>query len=129
MNKGPGKILIADDDDRNIFAICAVLSSRGFRCVPASNARKALTLLEADTEICLALLDIMMPGMDGYELMRTIRSTASLSHVRLIAVTARAMSGDREKCFDAGADAYLSKPVDAGLLFAVVHEQLNKTRC
>lgn len=129
MSNDLHKILIADDDERNIFAICAVLNSRGYRCVPASSGERALALLDADPAICLALIDIMMPGMDGYELMRKVRATESLQRIRLIAVTARAMSGDREKCFEAGADAYLSKPVDACLLFTVIQEQLNMAGC
>ncbi|MDE3247710.1 MAG: response regulator [Bacteroidota bacterium] len=129
MSKDLHKILIADDDERNIFAICAVLRSRGYLCVPASSGERALALLQSDPAICLALIDIMMPGIDGYELMRKVRATDRLQRIRLIAVTARAMSGDREKCFEAGADAYLSKPVDAELLFTVVQEQLTMAGC
>lgn len=106
------KVLIIDDDDRNIFALKAVLTAKRFSCTTATDAINALHILKADTGISIALVDMMMPDMDGYQLMRTIRSDVSLNQVKLVAVTAQAMPGDKEKCMDAGADGYISKPVD-----------------
>nr|MDQ6902909.1 response regulator [Bacteroidota bacterium] len=106
------KILIIDDDERNVFALKAVLKAREFHCVTAFGGAQALDILKHEKEIFLVLADMMMPGMDGYELMRTIRKISSWNHIRLVAVTAQAMPGDMEKCLDAGADDYISKPID-----------------
>ncbi len=106
------RVLIIDDDDRNIFALKAVLAARKFNCITASVAIQALDILKADTGINIALVDMMMPDMDGYQLMKTIRNNPSLNSVKLVAVTAQAMPGDKEKCMAAGADGYISKPVD-----------------
>ena len=126
MSRAADKILIIDDDDRNIFALRAVLLARGFTCSTAVSGRQALQLLQQDA-IGTALVDMMMPGMDGYELMERIREMPSLNHVKLVAVTAQAMMGDKEKCLAAGADAYISKPVDIDRLLQVLREPL-KTR-
>jgi two-component system, cell cycle response regulator DivK len=114
------KILIIDDDDRNIFALKAVLKSKQFDCVAATDGLEALDILKKNTDISVALVDMMMPGMDGYELMAMIRKIHSLNKVKLVAVTAQAMAGDKEKCLAAGADAYLSKPVDVDILLQVI---------
>src|ERR1700712_5033825 len=100
------KLLIIDDDDRNIFALKAVLASRGFECIPATSALAALGILQEEQNIGAALIDMMMPGMDGYELIGLVKKMPELDHVRLIAVTAQAMAGDRERCLAAGADGY-----------------------
>jgi len=115
MNGLPGKILIIDDDDRNIFALKAVLSSRGYQCDAAVSGEQALQLLQKQV-YSAALVDMMMPGMDGYELMERIRKLPQWNNLKLVAVTAQAMMGDREKCLAAGADAYISKPVDIDVL-------------
>jgi len=122
------KILVIDDDERNIFALTAVLASRGFNCTTAQNGAQAVQLLQQQRDIALAFVDMMMPGMDGYELMDMVRRIPSLQHVKLVAVTAQAMAGDREKCLAAGADAYISKPVDTDILFRVLQEQLKAAR-
>ena len=110
-------ILIVDDDSRNIFALSAVLRSKGFTVVSAPSATEGLQLLKNNTNIHAVLMDIMMPGMDGYEAIAQIRSDPSISNTPVIAVTAQAMVGDREKSLEAGANAYISKPVDVdGLL-------------
>ncbi len=124
MSRKASNILIIDDDDRNIFALRAVLTSRGFTCSTAVSGQQALQLLQQGT-IGTALVDMMMPGMDGYELMERIREMPSLNQVKLVAVTAQAMMGDKEKCLAAGADAYISKPVDIDRLLQVLQEPLN----
>jgi two-component system cell cycle response regulator DivK len=114
------KILIIDDDDRNIFALSAVLKARKFDCLSAYSGEDALRLLKDTPGIDVALVDMMMPGMDGYELIGQIRNEPSLQHLPVIAVTAQAMNGDEEKCLEAGADGYISKPVDLDKLLRVI---------
>ncbi len=113
-------ILIVDDDERNIFALKAVLSAKGFTCCTATSGHQALKLLLEGNPVDLVLVDMMMPEMDGYEFMREVRSQHSLERITLVAVTAQAMSGDREKCISAGADGYLSKPVDTDRLMQLI---------
>ncbi|HZF63893.1 MAG TPA: response regulator [Chitinophagaceae bacterium] len=113
-------ILLIDDDSRNIFALSAVLRAKGFQVLSATSAPEGIGLLESNKEIDVVLIDIMMPEMDGYEAMGQIRSSASLSKLPVIAVTAQAMVGDREKTLKAGADDYISKPVDVDVLLALL---------
>lgn len=115
-------ILVIDNDDRNIFALKAVLSAKGFFCSTAIGGLEALEVLKADKTIDIALVDIMMPDMDGCELMMLIRKMPSLNRVKLVAVTAQAMPGDREKCLAAGADEYISKPVDIDILLTIIEK-------
>ena len=122
--EGPYKILIIDDDARNIFALTAVLKAKGFVCISASSAQEGLTLLEADKTIRVVLLDIMMPDMDGYETVTTIRKMPGIEKIPVIAVTAQAMIGDREKALNAGADHYISKPVDVDKLLYLLKQYL-----
>jgi CheY-like chemotaxis protein len=117
MNK---KILIIDDDARNIFALAALLKSRGYQTESCDSALQALELLQADTGFDTILIDMMMPEMDGYEAIPLIRKIPSRTNTPIIAVTAQAMVGDREKCLAVGADDYLSKPVDVDKLFALL---------
>lgn len=119
------KILIIDDDKRNVFALEAVLRSRKFECETALSAFDGLQLLERDKKIGLVLMDIMMPEMDGYEAMAQIRSREHLKTIPVIAVTANAMAGDRERCLRAGADGYISKPVDITRLVALIDKLMN----
>jgi len=119
------KILIVDDDARNIFALTATLKSKGFTCVPASDGNEALSALSQDDSIGLVLLDIMMPQTDGYELIERIRNDMRFAGLALIAVTAQAMPGDREKCIEAGADDYISKPVDVEKMLALNSQHIN----
>ena len=121
------KILVVDDDERNIFALKAVLVSRGLTCVTARSGTQAMELLQNQQDIGVALVDMMMPGMDGYQLMGLVRNIPALRQLRLIAVTAQAMNGDKEKCLAAGADAYIAKPVDTDILFGILQEQLKQT--
>lgn len=116
------KILIVDDDERNIFALKAVLHSRSYECATAVSAKQALHILTQAQDIEVALVDVMMPDMDGYELMSKIKSNPDLNNLRVVAVTAQAMPGDKEKCIQAGADAYISKPVDVDKLLDVIRK-------
>lgn len=123
MNSNKTKVLIIDDDERNIFALKAVLSARNFTCFTATGGIQALENLKEHKDISVALVDMMMPDIDGYELMGLIRKIPALEKIRLVAVTAQAMAGDKEKCFAAGADAYISKPVDIDKLLAILHRE------
>lgn len=113
-------VLIIDDDNRNIFALSAVLKAKGFVVVSASSASEGIELLQNNQGIKVVLLDMMMPDMDGYEALRVIRSNEALATVPVIAVTAQAMVGDREKCLKAGADDYVSKPIDLDFLLEIL---------
>lgn len=115
-----GKILIIDDDPRNIFALAATLKARGFVCLSSASAPEGIELMKQDKDIKVVLLDMMMPDMDGYEALAVIRSDAELNALTVVSVTAQAMVGDREKCLEAGADAYVSKPVDVDKLLEIV---------
>jgi CheY-like chemotaxis protein len=116
------KILIIDDDNRNIFALSAVLKAKGYRVVSSPSAADGIGLLQKDPSIKVVLMDIMMPDMDGYEALAEIRKNNQLSGVPVIAVTAQAMQGDREKALAAGADAYVSKPVNVDILLQLLEE-------
>lgn len=118
------KVLIIDDDSRNIFALSAVLRARGFECISASGALEGISLLISDSEIGIILMDMMMPDMDGYEAIVEIRSNEKIASTPIIAVTAKAMVGDREKALAAGADNYASKPIDVDLLTTILNEHL-----
>ncbi|HWB24768.1 MAG TPA: response regulator [Chitinophagaceae bacterium] len=122
MNTSTKTLLIIDDDARNIFALSAVLKARGFNCVSALTAMEGLKLLEQNESISVVLLDIMMPEMDGYETVNIIRSNNKLAKIPVIAVTAQAMVGDKEKTLQAGADAYISKPVDVDELLKLLSQ-------
>lgn len=114
-------VLVVDDDMRNVFALSKALRARGLSVVMAQDGQKALAQLEARTDINLVLMDIMMPGMDGYETIRRIRAQPKWSQLPIIAVTAKAMKGDREKCLEAGANDYCSKPIDMEQLLSLMH--------
>jgi CheY-like chemotaxis protein len=120
------KALIVDDDIRNIFALTSVLEREQMNVVPAETGQGAIELLQAHTDVDIVLMDIMMPGMDGYETMRAIRRMPKLRHLPIIAVTAKAMKGDREKTIEAGAWDYLSKPVDSTQMLSVMRAWLQR---
>ncbi|MBK0384487.1 response regulator [Pedobacter sp. SD-b] len=105
-------ILIVDDDPRNIFALKMVLKARGFECETATTFVEALEVLKSKKNIHLILMDMMMPDVDGYESIEKIKTSGEFNNVPIIAVTAQAMAGDKEKCLEAGADGYVSKPVN-----------------
>ena len=112
------KILIIDDDARNIFALKATLKAKGYGCISATSARQGIDLLQSDADIRIVLLDMMMPGMDGYEAIAAIKNMRRLP---VIAVTAQAMTGDRKKCITAGADDYIAKPINVDKLLLVLN--------
>jgi CheY-like chemotaxis protein len=114
------KVLVVDDDVRNIFALNSVLERRGMQVINASNGMDAIKLVESTDDLSLVLMDVMMPEMDGYETMRRIRENARFRLLPIIALTAKAMKGDREKCLEAGASDYVAKPVDTGQLLSLV---------
>ena len=118
------RILIIDDDNRNIYALRLVLKAKGFECLTATDAVTGLQLLKENNGIGIVLMDMMMPEMDGYEATGIIRNTPGLEDLYIIAVTAQAMVGDREKCLAAGASAYVSKPIDVDVLLALLKEQV-----
>jgi CheY-like chemotaxis protein len=120
------KALIVDDDMRNIFALATIMEDLGMRHVWADNGRDAIRQVEADADIEIVLMDIMMPEMDGLTTMREIRRRPVGQALPIIAVTAKAMKGDREKCIEAGAWDYLSKPVNRDDLLAVLHAWLHR---
>ena len=120
------QILIVDDDVRNIFALKAVLRSRNISCLSAGTGSEALQLLSENNSIGVVLMDIMMPDMDGYETIASIRQLPGKAHLPIIAVTAKAMVGDREKCLEAGADNYISKPIDVDELLMQLQQYLQR---
>lgn len=113
-------VLLVDDDVRNVFSLGSVLKRYGINVIPARNGQEALDSLAAHPEVDLVLMDIMMPVMDGYEAMRRIRGDARWRNLPIVAVTAKAMKGDRQKCLDAGASDYVTKPVDMDQLTSVL---------
>ena len=122
------KVLIVDDDIRNIFSLTSVLESHDVEVLHAERGKDGILILEQTPGVDVALIDIMMPDMDGYETMREIRRLPELSSLPLIAVTAKAMKGDRQKCLDAGASDYIAKPVDIELLLALLRVWVARAR-
>ncbi|WP_394847609.1 HAMP domain-containing protein [Pendulispora brunnea] len=114
------KVMVVDDDVRNIFAITSVLEANGMNVVFAENGKDGIVLLDQNQDVSLILMDVMMPEMDGYETMRQIRKNASYRTLPIIALTAKAMKGDREKCIAAGASDYITKPVDPDQLISLM---------
>lgn len=118
------KVLIVDDDNRNIFALKAVLKAKGYTCLSATGAEEGLQLLAEDEEIGVVLMDMMMPGMDGYQAMAKMQQIPDLKDIPVIAVTAQAMVGDRERCLEAGAKGYVSKPINVDSLTQLLLQHL-----
>jgi CheY-like chemotaxis protein len=116
------EILIIDDDSKNIFALSAVLKSKKYPCVSAMGADQGLKILSANKNIGVVLMDMMMPEMDGYEAIGKMKGNEELKNIPVIAVTAQAMVGDREKCVKAGADGYISKPVNVDELLRLLNK-------
>jgi CheY-like chemotaxis protein len=119
------EILIIDDDSRNIFALTAVLKAKKYQCISAVSAVKGLELLEENKNIGAVLMDMMMPEMDGYEAIGKMKSNTTLQKIPVIAITAQAMTGDREKCLEAGADGYISKPVNVDELLVLLKKLID----
>jgi CheY-like chemotaxis protein len=120
------KALLVDDDIRNIFALASVLEKHGMLIVSAENGQAAIESLDGHPDIEVVLMDIMMPGMDGFETMREIRKRPQFRALPIVAVTARAMKGDREKTLRAGAWDYLAKPVDPERMLSVLEAWLRR---
>jgi two-component system cell cycle response regulator DivK len=114
------KVLIIDDDNRNIFALTAVLKSKGYHCLSATGGEEGLQVLEEQQDIAVVLMDMMMPGMDGYEAIAKMSEDPALKNIPVIAVTAQAMLGDRERCLNAGAAGYVSKPINIDTLIELL---------
>ena len=119
-------VLLVDDDARNIFALSSVLERRGMRVLTATTGNEAIQLIESDPDISIVLMDIMMPEMDGYQTMEQIRKNDDFRRLPIIALTAKAMKGDREKCLDAGASDYLAKPVNTEQLLSALRSWLHR---
>ena len=114
------KVLIVDDDVRNLFAVASLLDRIGVEAIAASSAAEAIELLEKRPNLDLVLMDIMMPGVDGYEATRRIRRDSRFANLPVNALTAKAMSGDRERCLEAGCDDFVPKTVSAEQLIAAM---------
>jgi tubulin-specific chaperone A len=119
-------ILLVDDDMRNVFALSSLLESNGMNVIVGKNGRVGIEKLHAHDEVDLVLMDIMMPEMDGYEAMREIRKEKKYTKLPIIALTAKALKGDREKCLAAGANEYLAKPVEKDKLISLLRVWLYK---
>jgi CheY-like chemotaxis protein len=114
------KVLIVDDDARNIFALTTVLENQEMQVVSATNGRQAIEIIKEQPDLAVVLMDIMMPEMDGYETMREIRRDPRFGALPILALTAKAMKGDREKCLAAGASDYIAKPVNTNELLSLL---------
>src|SRR5207247_2357647 len=120
------KVLVVDDDVRNIFALSSVLERRGMTVLTAGTGREAIATLDSTPDLAIVLMDIMMPEMDGYETMQVIRQNPAFQRLPIIALTAKAMKGDREKCLEAGASDYLAKPVNTEQLLSALRMWLHR---
>jgi HAMP domain-containing protein/CheY-like chemotaxis protein/signal transduction histidine kinase len=120
------KVLVVDDDVRNIFALSSVLERRGMTVLTAGTGREAIDTLTSTSDVAIVLMDIMMPEMDGYETMQVIRQNPAFRRLPIIALTAKAMKGDREKCLEAGASEYLAKPVNTEQLLSGLRMWLHR---
>ncbi|MBB2673744.1 UNVERIFIED_ORG: hypothetical protein GGE44_003313 [Rhizobium esperanzae] len=119
-------VLLVDDDARNIFALSSVLERRGMRVLTATTGSEAIDVISNEPSVAIVLMDIMMPGMDGYETMQVIRSEPRFRRLPILALTAKAMKGDREKCLEAGASDYLAKPVNTEQLLSALRMWLHR---
>ena len=120
------KVLVVDDDVRNIFALSSVLERRGMTVLSAGTGREAIDTIETTPDLAIVLMDIMMPEMDGYETMQVIRQNPGLRRLPIVALTAKAMKGDRERCLEAGASEYLAKPVNTEQLLSALRMWLHR---
>jgi CheY-like chemotaxis protein len=114
------KVLVVDDDARNIFALTTILEHQEMEVLSATNGRQAISLINQTEDLSVVLMDIMMPEMDGYETMREIRRDPRFRTLPILALTAKAMKGDREKCLEAGASDYIAKPVNTEQLLSLL---------
>ncbi len=114
------KVLIVDDDARNIFALTSLLENQEMDILSTTNGRSAIEIIQSTPDLSIVLMDIMMPDMDGYETMKEIRRNPEFRTLPILALTAKAMKGDREKCLDAGASDYIAKPVNTDQLLSLM---------
>ena len=114
------KVLVVDDDIRNVFALTSALEQHGMEVMHAESGKEGIEVLKRSREIDLVLMDVMMPGLDGFDTMRIVRQLDGYRSLPIIAVTAKAMVGDREKCIEAGANDYIAKPVNVDVLLATL---------
>jgi CheY-like chemotaxis protein len=119
-------VLLVDDDARNIFALSSLLERRGMRVLTATTGAEAIELVGSTPDLALVLMDIMMPEMDGYQTIAQIRTRPGFRRLPIIALTAKAMKGDREKCLEAGASDYLAKPVNTEQLLTALRMWLHR---
>jgi CheY-like chemotaxis protein len=119
-------VLLVDDDPRNIFALASALERRGMKVLTATTGREAIALIEETRSLAIVLMDIMMPEMDGYQTIERIRQNRAHRRLPIIALTAKAMKGDREKCLEAGASDYLAKPVNTEQLLSAMRMWLHR---
>jgi len=119
-------VLLVDDDARNIFALSSVLERRGMKVLSATTGKEAIALIETTPDLAMVLMDIMMPEMDGYQTIAKVRENAAYRRLPIVALTAKAMVGDREKCLEAGATDYLAKPVNIDQLLAALRTWLHR---
>ncbi|MBV9996061.1 MAG: HAMP domain-containing protein [Caulobacteraceae bacterium] len=119
-------VLLVDDDARNIFALSSVLERRGMKVLTATTGSEAVAMVGSEPDIAIVLMDIMMPGMDGYETIEVIRTNPAFRRLPIVALTAKAMKGDREKCLEAGASDYLAKPVNTEQLLSALRMWLHR---
>ena len=117
--------MLVDDDSRNVFALSTILTEHGIEIVKAENGKIALDMLDNHADIELVLMDIMMPEMDGYEAMKRIRAQFKFKKLPIIALTAKAMKDDKQKCIDAGANDYITKPIDVERLLSLMRVWLS----
>jgi CheY-like chemotaxis protein len=120
------KVLRVDDDSRNIFALSSVLERRGMRVLISTTGSEAIDLVESTPDLAIVLMDIMMPATDGYQIIERIRKNPIFRRLPIIALTAKAMKGDREKCLAAGASDYLAKPVNTEQLLSSLRMWLHR---
>jgi CheY-like chemotaxis protein len=119
-------VLLVDDDARNIFALSSMLERRGMKVLTATTGSEAISAIRARADVAIVLMDIMMPEMDGYETMQVVRADPAFRRLPIIALTAKAMKGDREKCLEAGASDYLAKPVNTDQLLSALRMWLHR---
>jgi len=119
-------VLLVDDDARNIFALSSVLERRGMKVLSATTGNEAIALIESTPDLAIVLMDIMMPEMDGYRTIAKVRENPAYRRLPIVALTAKAMMGDREKCLEAGATDYLAKPVNIDQLLSALRTWLHR---
>jgi CheY-like chemotaxis protein len=120
------RVLVVDDDARNIFALTTILETQEMEVLSATNGRQAIEIIQNTPDLSVVLMDIMMPEMDGYETMEVIRQNPAFRRLPIVALTAKAMKGDREKCLEAGASDYLAKPVNTEQLLSALRMWLHR---